>query len=233
MWGKVLLRILGCLLAILGIGGIPDAIATWGRWLAMLELWFDSWWVRASVAIGGGCIITYPQWLPIVARRLTGGIEKGSEAQSDKTFAKGLHKLLNEIEGQIEIWENIVTANHPMKHQILNAIGPDVADSHDRFVYTLEKIADTLNMQDQKKFKKIEVAFRQYTHPWMTEKECLDVPFFQETKELERYGRYGMMKIALQRSPSVKCSPRVLKQRLVELRSKIYDEFKWLVNEQA
>ena len=64
VWGKRLFFGLGWVLAIIGVGGIPDDIATWGRWLAMLEVWIDSWWVRVCVASVGLGIITYPQWLP-------------------------------------------------------------------------------------------------------------------------------------------------------------------------
>ena len=160
-------------------------------------------------------IWTWPMHLP----------QRGRE--EGRAFAKGLHKLLDEIEGQIESWETIVPANHPFKNALVNSIGePVVANLRSELVHTIEEIGDTLNMQNPKKFRRIEVAFRRYTHPWRSEEDCLDIEFFKQTEELERYGRKEMMQMPVFYDPPQEgCSPRVLKRRLVELRDKINDEF--------
>ena len=186
----------------------------------MLELWLDNWWIRVCVVTAGLCIITYPQWWPRVTRKLESAREK------DRIFAKLLHKLLNEIERQIENWDASVSAKHPFADIMRGGSDNGFADLHSELVHILETKAETLNMQDPGKFKKIEVPFRRYTHPWRPEEDCRGIEFFKKTEELKRYGRIASMEVPLFRDPPEEvCGPSVLKSRLVKLMAKINDEF--------
>ena len=225
MWGRKLWCILGGALTILGLGGIPDDIATWAKWLAMLELWLDSWWVRVSVAAAGLGIITYPQWLPAVARKLTIGRERGGASEIDKGLAKRLQELVDAIDGEIDTINHFISPSHPMKDALTDSLGDSrVVRFHEESAFRLENLGHTLSLERPKAFKKIEVAFRRYTHPWRAEERCRDIAFFKPTEELEKYGRKDMMIMPqFYEPPEEGISLNVLKKRLIELKAKIGD----------
>ena len=63
----------------IGLAGIPDDIRTWGRWIEMLGIWLENWWVKATVALLAAAAMTYPQWLPWLvrlARRTAAGLTR-------------------------------------------------------------------------------------------------------------------------------------------------------------
>ena len=57
-------RVLGGGTTVVGLAGIPDDIRLWAMWLDYMGAWLDNWSVRASLALLGIALATYPQWLP-------------------------------------------------------------------------------------------------------------------------------------------------------------------------
>ena len=64
-------RLVGAVPAIVGFAGLPDDIITLQESLVVL----DHWRIRVVLVLVGIGIITYPQWLPHLERKL--GIENG------------------------------------------------------------------------------------------------------------------------------------------------------------
>ena len=62
------MRIVAAMLFLIGLAGIPDDIRTWGRWIEILGIWLEDWWVKATVALLSAAVMTYPQWLPWLVR---------------------------------------------------------------------------------------------------------------------------------------------------------------------
>ena len=52
----------GLALGTSGIGGLPDDISTWERWITLV----DHWWARATLVVLALLLVSYPQWLPTV-----------------------------------------------------------------------------------------------------------------------------------------------------------------------
>ena len=232
--------IFGLVTFIIGVPGYIDDIKTWKVWLTR-----EGWTTWRYYAVYGGAsiavlpwIIYFSSWIIKRFPRATDADIKNHNRQSigdrkndtltlsDISFAKELNKLLDEIERQIEGLDSIVPANHPMKHILPDSIGNStVAEFHGRSSFSLEKIGHTLSIKDPDKFKKIEVAFRRYTHPWRPEEECIGVEFFKSTQELEGYSRDEMIMIAAFSDSAEKISPNELKKRLINLRDKVHAEF--------
>ena len=57
---------IGTVLALVGVGGIPDDLKAWVEAFNML----DEWWSRALLAIVGVVMLTWPQWYPRIPFRM-------------------------------------------------------------------------------------------------------------------------------------------------------------------
>ena len=56
---------------LIGLAGVPDDLAAWRRVLMNWEPFLEHMATRAFLIISGGLVITYPQWKPYVARKLS------------------------------------------------------------------------------------------------------------------------------------------------------------------
>ena len=65
-------KLVMAVLSIIGIGGVPDDIQTWGEWLEMIDAWMEHGWVRVLVWAVSVIAFTYPQWYPGLRRRFAG-----------------------------------------------------------------------------------------------------------------------------------------------------------------
>ena len=70
------------ILAVIGIGGVPDSVKTWGEWPGLLDAWTDHGWVRILVWAVSVAVFTYPQWLPRLRQRF---VDWQHSQESDRT----------------------------------------------------------------------------------------------------------------------------------------------------
>ena len=109
--------VVGGLLTFLGFAGIPDNVKVWLGWLAKLEPYIDSYWIRVPLFLVGACALTYPQWLPYFTRT----------SKRDVSFIDGVCYVVTRSWGDVTTECGISPLGSALDHVLQRAADGDVA----------------------------------------------------------------------------------------------------------